>query len=124
MSPKDHPKMLPGMGFSTLLSRIHVGFQQSSAFACHCRTMAGITLKHTSPAKKFLIPPCLELLSNAKDYKVLAKGGFCRVQCHAQGDRKYQGYWAQQYVWHSERHSQERHIFLQKPPSKTPFLGS
>ena len=35
-----------------------------------------------------------------------------------------QGYWAQQYIWYSERHSQERSILLQKPPSKSPFLGS
>ena len=29
-----------------------------------------------------------------------SKGGFCRVQCHAQGNRNDQGYWAQQYIWH------------------------
>ena len=45
---------------------------------------------------------------------VLAKG-FCGVQCHAQGNKKYpRGHWAQQYVWHSEHHSQERRIFWPK----------
>ena len=32
-----------------------------------------------------------------------------------------QGYWAQHYIWHSERHSQQRRTFLQKPPSENPF---
>ena len=30
--------------------------------------------------------------------------------------------WAQQYIWHSERRSQERRTFLQNPPSKTPLF--
>ena len=51
-----------------------------------------------------------------------SKGGFCRVQCHGQETKSTQGYWAQQYIWHSERHSQERRIFLQKPPSKKPLF--
>ena len=50
-----------------------------------------------------------------------SKGVFCRVERHAQEDIKYQGYWAQQYIWHSERHSQDRRTFLQKPLVKTPF---
>ena len=33
-----------------------------------------------------------------------------------------QGDWAQQSIWHSERHSQERRPFLQKHPSKTPLF--
>ena len=38
--------------------------------------------------------------------------------------KNIQGYWAQQYIWHSERDSQERRILLQKPPSKnTLFLA-
>ena len=64
---------------------------------------------------------------------VLAKGGgvFCRVQCHVQDSvessvtskeaKNTQGYWAQQYVWHSERHSQEQRTFLQKPLLETPL---
>ena len=33
-----------------------------------------------------------------------------------------QEYWAQLYIWHSERHNEERRPFLQKPPPKTPLL--
>ena len=33
-----------------------------------------------------------------------------------------QGCWGQQYIWHSEHHSQERRIFLHKPPSKSPLF--
>ena len=49
-----------------------------------------------------------------------SKGGFCRVQCHDQGNKYYQGYWPQQYIWHSERHSQERRTFCKNPLLKTP----
>ena len=35
-----------------------------------------------------------------------------------------QGFWTQQYIWHSESYSPERRTFLQKAPSKKPFLGS
>ena len=31
-----------------------------------------------------------------------------------------QGYWAQQYTWHAERHSQERRTFLQRLPFLKP----
>ena len=45
-----------------------------------------------------------------------SKGGFCRVQCHAEGSQKYpRMLGAQQYIWHSERHSQERRTCLQNP---------
>ena len=53
-----------------------------------------------------------------------SKGGFCRVQCHGQVLQNSQGYWPQQYIWHSERHSQERRIFCQNPLQKTPFSWS
>ena len=32
-----------------------------------------------------------------------------------------QGYWPQQYIWHSERHCQEAYV-LQKPHSKNPLF--
>ena len=51
-----------------------------------------------------------------------SKGGFCRVECHTQGSKKTQKDWAQQCIWHSERRSQERRIFFQKPPSKKPLF--
>ena len=44
--------------------------------------------------------------------------GFCRVQCHRHGS---EGHWPQQYIWHSERHSQERRTFCRSPLLKTPF---
>ena len=53
---------------------------------------------------------------------VFSKGGFCRVQCHSKGNKRYWGYWAQQYIWQSERHSQKRRIFSQKHPSKNPLF--
>ena len=50
-----------------------------------------------------------------------SKGGFCRVQGHAQGHIKYPRALAQQCIWHSQRHGQERRASLQKPPSRKPF---
>ena len=44
-----------------------------------------------------------------------SKGGFCRLECHAQENKNTQENRAQQYVWQSERHSQERRTILQKP---------
>ena len=51
-----------------------------------------------------------------------SKRGFCRVQRHAQETKQCQEHWAQPYVWHSERHSQERRNFLQKTLQKNHFL--
>ena len=51
---------------------------------------------------------------------MFSKGGFCRVQGHAQGTKNTRGYWAQ-HIRHCERHSQERRTFLHKPPSKKPL---
>ena len=51
-----------------------------------------------------------------------SKGGFCRVQCHGQGNKKFPRILAQQYIGHLERHSQERRTSLQKPPSKKPLF--
>ena len=46
-----------------------------------------------------------ELRKGTKKKGVFSKGGFCRVvERHAQGKYKNtQGYWAQLYIWHSER---------------------
>ena len=56
---------------------------------------------------------------------VLAKGVSVESGVTANDITNTQGYWAQHYIWRSERHSQERPAFLQKPPSKKPFfLGS
>ena len=49
---------------------------------------------------------------------VLAKGVSAECNVTAKETKTTQGYWPQQYIWHSERHSQERRTFLQKPPSK------
>ena len=55
-----------------------------------------------------------------------SKGGFCIVQCHAQGSKNTRGHcqlghWAQQCVWDSERHSEERRMLFAKTPLlKTP----
>ena len=51
-----------------------------------------------------------------------SKGGFCRVQCHGQGNKNTQGYWPQHYIWHSERHIQARRTFCKSPPSKNPLF--
>ena len=59
-------------------------------------------------------------VGNSK-HQELRKGGFsCRVQCHGQGSKKYPTILG--YIWHSERHSQERRTFEYKPPSKNPLL--
>ena len=50
-----------------------------------------------------------------------SKGSFCRAQRHGQGSKNIQGYWPQQYIWHSESHSQERRTFCKNPLLKTPF---
>ena len=48
----------------------------------------------------------------------VSKGGFCRVECQQQ---KYPRILAQQYIKHSERHSQERRIFCKKPVQTKTF---
>ena len=53
---------------------------------------------------------------------VLAKGVSAESSVTPRRTKKYPAYWAQQYLYHSERHSQERRIFLQKPPSKNLFF--
>ena len=54
---------------------------------------------------------------------VFAKGSSARSNVMPKEETKNtQGYWAQQCIWHSERHSQERCTFLQKPPSKNPLF--
>ena len=45
-----------------------------------------------------------------------SKGGFCRVQCHAQGNKKYPGALGPAVLLAPQRHSQERRAFLQKNP--------
>ena len=52
---------------------------------------------------------------------VLAKGVSVESSITAKEMKATQGYWPQQYICHSERHSQERRTFLQKPPPKTPL---
>ena len=53
---------------------------------------------------------------------VLAKGVSAESSVTLKETKRSRGYWAQQHVWHSERHSQERRTFLQKPPSKNPLF--
>ena len=50
----------------------------------------------------------------------LAKGACAESSVTPKETKNTRGHWAQQYIWHSERHSQERHTFLQKPPLKPP----
>ena len=54
---------------------------------------------------------------------VLANGVSVESRCHAQGNKKYLRI-AQQNVWHSERHSQERRTFFanKNPSNKTLFF--
>ena len=55
---------------------------------------------------------------------LLAKGVSAESSVTSKETKNTRGYWAQQLIWHSERHGQERQIFLRKPPSKTPpFFG-
>ena len=61
------------------------------------------------------------LLSSGTKKGGFSKGGFCSPQCHTPGNRTY-GYWAQQDIWYSDHHSQERRAFLQKPRSKSPHF--
>ena len=48
---------------------------------------------------------------------VLAKGVSAESSVTPKETKNTQRYWAQQLTWHSEHHCQERHTFLQKPPS-------
>ena len=57
------------------------------------------------------------------------KGGFSKEfsvepSVTAKETKNTQGYWAQQYIWHAERHSRERRTFSQNPLKKKPSLGS
>ena len=53
---------------------------------------------------------------------VLAKGVSAEPSVTSRKQKIPGGNWAQQYIWHSERHRQERRICLRKnPPSKNPL---
>ena len=39
-----------------------------------------------------------------------SKGGFCGIRCHLQETENSQGYWAEKYIRHSERHSLEKRL--------------
>ena len=54
---------------------------------------------------------------------VLAKGVSAGSSVTPKETENTQRYWAQQYIGHWERHSQERRTFLQKPPSKNPLFS-
>ena len=49
---------------------------------------------------------------------VLAKGVSTESRVTPKDTNNTRGHWAQQYIWHSQRHGQERRASLQKPPSK------
>ena len=54
------------------------------------------------------------------------KGGFSKgvsaeSSVTAKETKNTQGYWPQQYTWHSERHGQERHTFCKNHLPKTPL---
>ena len=55
--------------------------------------------------------------------KVLAKGVSAESSVRPKETKKIQGYWVQQYIWHSERHSQERRTFFRNPLLKPLFLA-
>ena len=59
--------------------------------------------------------------SGPKIRGVLAKGVSVESGVTAKETKRKQRCWAQLYIWHSEQDIQERRIFLQKPPCKTPF---
>ena len=46
---------------------------------------------------------------------VLAKGVSVESSVTPKETKNIQGYWAQQYIWHSERHSQEKRTFCKNP---------
>ena len=52
---------------------------------------------------------------------VLAKGVSTESSVTRKETINIQRYWAQPYIWHSERHSQERRTFCTNPLLKTPF---
>ena len=53
---------------------------------------------------------------------VLAKGVSAGSGVNSKKSENCQGYWAQQCIRHTERHSQERRICSQKAPSKNPLF--
>ena len=54
---------------------------------------------------------------------VLAKGVSVESSVTAKETKNTQGYWPQQYIWHSERRAKciARHTFCKNPLLKTPF---
>ena len=63
----------------------------------------------------------MTVLRFSQDKGVLAKGVSAKSSVMPKG-KNTRGYWAQQCIWHSEHHSQQRRTFLQKPPSRTPLF--
>ena len=61
-----------------------------------------------------------DLLRN-QEKGVLAKGVSKKSTVTAKERKNTQGYWPQQHIWHSHRHSQDRCTFCRKPLLKTPF---
>ena len=59
--------------------------------------------------------PCIR----NKEKGVLAKGVSAESSVTAKEIKNTQGYWPQQYMWHSERHIQEKRTFCKNPPLKT-----
>ena len=53
---------------------------------------------------------------------VLAKGVSVESSVTAKATESTQGCWPQQYIWHSERHSQERRTFCKNPLLKPPLF--
>ena len=70
----------------------------------------------------FLLEPSMATkklpVSTDQEKGVSAKGVSAESSVTAKRAESTQGCWTQQYIWHSECHSQERRTFLQKPPSK------
>ena len=70
------------------------------------------------------VPFCYKERSPFQEPKkgVLAKGVSAESSVTPKETKSIQGYWAQQYIWHSERHSQERCTFCKNPLLKNPLL--
>ena len=79
--------------------------------------MSNLAVVYVVRGKRFLRFQFRFLVSGRKTKKrgVLAKGVSVESIVTAKETKSAQGYWAQQYIWHSERHSQERRTFCKNP---------
>ena len=120
-APKYHTKgcsrsFADSPGARTLVFAVFEPFHSCEFRASIARTLFCAILCR-SPIFCTFVP----VLSGTKKRVFLAKGVSVAYSVTAKETKNSQGYWPQQYIWHSERHSQERRTFFKNPLLKPPF---